>query len=268
MRNARMKYYSIIIVSAIIIVLFGLYDIFKIYNMSTSDRAFTGAKDDGGTITLERKDPVKVVLEDIYSSRMNNVFDDINKIEENDSIPDGIKIYFRDFKEYYKFAVGKEKGAATTISTMTFINNSSILEAYFKNSSKQENLSKSTIVPYYFIKNFNSLNSKQKEEKAVYKAYIDHFVTGNTSLNPQAANVICLYVYACYESASKPKDFENLKSEIEKFIAEYKVNLGENGDMNIQRNYLETSQEILRKKPKNKGWLPQNRIKSYPTENL
>ena len=260
----RLKLYLINIVCVITCLVFAGIFIYLLSYSIRNDRAFRGAKEDGGAVTLERTDYVKKTLHDIHISDINTVLnEDIQDIMNDTSLPDGIKNYFRNFEEFYKFAIVKEKNYKTSLTTESFIKNSEVIKSYFAKDSKEDKLSQAAIVPYYFIKKFNVFNKKQKKEKALYKEYIDSFVSGRAALDIPGANVLCLYVYSCYDAASKPTDYASLKAEVEFFLEEYKEYLNENGDMKIQRNYLIGAQEILRKKNKSKGWLPSNRIQPF-----
>lgn len=261
----RLRLRLINLFCCLIIFIFAGFWIKQLIYTNINDRAYTGnTKDDGGTISLERSIYVNKALEDILLSRISTVFnEDIRDILNDTSIPEGIKKYFSDFEEFYKYAIAKEKNYSTTLTTETFIKNSAVLGMYFDNDSKEDKLKKASIIPYYFIKNYNSQNKKQKNEKALYKAYIDTFVTGRPSLDISGANVLCLYIYSCYDSAKKETDFVNLKEEIEIFLKDYNTELGENGDLRIQRNYITGAQEILRKKPSGKAFFWFNRLKPY-----
>lgn len=260
----RTKLYLINTVCVLTCLVFAGLFIYLLSYSIRNDRAFKGVNEDGGAISLERTDCVKKALEDIHVSRISTVFDeDIPDINKDASLPEGIKKYFADFEDFYKFAVAKKKNYKTTIKTETFIKNSVVISKYYDKVSKEDRLFRASIVPYYFIKKYNALNKKQKKEKALYKEYIDTFVSGRASLDVLGANVLCLYVYSCYEAASKPSDYASLKSEVEQFLNEYKNNFGENGDMKIQSTYLKGAEEVLRKKPKSKGWMPSNRIKPF-----
>ena len=260
----RIKLYLINIVCVVTCLLFaGIFTYLLSYSIK-NDRAFRGAKEDGGAVTLDRTDYVKKALHDIHISDINTVInEDIRDIMNDTSLPEGIKNYFKTFEEFYKFAIVKEKNYKTGLTTDSFIKNSEVIKAYFAKDSKEDRLSQAAIVPYYFITNYNIYNKKQKKEKMLYKDYIDAFVSGRASLDTQGANVLCLYVYACYEAASKPADLASLKAEVESFLEEYKEFLGENGDMKIQRNYLTDAKEVLRLKSKSKGWLSKNRIHPF-----
>ena len=164
-------------------------------------------------------------------------------------------------------------GGGATLTTETFIKNAVTIEEYFRKESKGDQLSKAAIVPYFFIKEYNAYHPNQEEQRAIYKAYIDKFIAGRPSLDIRAANVICLYVYACYAAASKPQDFTQLRTEIDRFIKDYPQNLGENGDMSIQSGYLEKTKEDLPKGGKGKPFLSRfssrfHKVKPYPSSNL
>lgn len=266
MRDDTIRKVSVI-VSAIICVMVGGFLAKIAFDTVTTDRAFKGVSEDGGAVTLNRKDPVLKILGDIHLSRITSAMDSMRTIRHDGSLPLGIKSYFSDFEEFYKYAIEKTEDYTTPLTTETFIRNAITIKEYFSRDSKDDNLSKASIIPYFFIKNYNATNKKQKNERATYKAYIDNFVVGRASLDNQAANVICLYVYASYHAGSRPKDYESLKAEIANFIEAYPQNLGENGDMSIQRTYLINAQELLRKRPKGKG-LPWGRLQPYISSNL
>lgn len=240
---------------------------YKLAEMIASETPFTGLQQEGITRQIEADNPVLNILQNIYLGRIPAAMLDIETLDFNSTVPPAVKQYMLDFKNFYRYSIEKEKGFTTSIDTMTFIFNAPVIKEYFKRDKKDESTLRASIVPYYFIKNVNS-KENQKTQKSVYKAYIENFVSGKISLDRHSANVICLYVYACYESASKPLDYALLKEQIGRYLDSYKNDFDVNGAMSEHGAYLKTAREVLRIKPKSKGWLPQNRIQPFTRDNL
>jgi len=224
-----------IIVSLLVVIVCGGVYIFFLTRMITQDTAYTG----NNSITIKRDDIVSKVLHNINSEQIEEAFFLIEQLKNDDNINNEIKTYFSNFEKFYRTI----NNGYTNLNTSIFIKNSTALENYFGTNSKDEQ----AIVPYFCIKHYNAKNKKQEKEVAIYKDYIDRFVEGSVSLNKEGANIICLYIYASY--AKTEKDFVPLKDEIARYFVIYKNNLGDNGDLNIQRKYLLDFQENLRQNP-------------------
>ena len=240
---------------------------YKLAEMIASETSFAGIQQEGISRQIEGDNPVLNILQNIWLGRIPAAMLDIEALDFNSTVPTAVKQYMADFKNFHRYSIEKEKGFTTSIDTRTFIFNSPVIKEYFKKEKNDESAARAAIVPYYFIRNVNS-KEKQSTQKSVYKAYIDNFVSGRVSLDKHSANVICLYVYACYESAAKPMDYALLKEQIDRYLDAYKNDFGVNGAMSEQGNYLKTAREVLRIKPKGKGWLPQNRIQPFTRDNL
>lgn len=305
--KVRIKHSIIILISIAVCIVFGGFFVVKLLQMSKDDNQSKGSSNSGGMRTIssanQKNDTtlIDTFLVNITSSKTNEAIADIQKIKNNENIPEEIKDYFNSFKDYYNF-IQEEKRIAemnliernidkfkkeldsitnndegktyqtdnknpTSLNTDTFIKNSEYIRQYY-GGNNEDAITKSSYVPYCFIKIYNAVLGTQKEQRGIYKSYIDFFVTGRTLFDKQAANVLCLYVYASYDAAKTTTDFSNLKSEIEKFLNEHKNELGENGDMSIQRGYLTNANEILRLKPDSKAWFGKDRLKPYPASNL
>ncbi len=233
----RNKYIIQIIVSLLVCLFVGYLFISNVIELIKNDTQYTGHR----TITLQGNDIVTQILHDINSSRIKETLEKINILKEDGLIQKDIKDYFINFEEFIK-------GTNLTINTDTFIKNSKVLEEYFSKDSKEQILSKASIVPYYLIKKYNARNKNQKDEMSVYKDYIDKFVEGHRdSLNKEGANVICLYVYSRYDG--NKDNFVDLKNEIARFLKVYQNSLGDNGYLTIQRKYLKSFQENNRENP-------------------
>ncbi len=233
----RKKYIIQIIISLLVCIIFGCLFINNVIELIKNDVQYTGHR----TTTVSGNDIVSQILHDINSSREKEALEKINMLKEDELIQKDIKNYFINFEEFIK-------GTNLIINTNTFIKNSKVLEEYFSKDSKEQILSKASVVPYYLIKKYNAQNKNQKDEISVYKDYIDKFVEGRRdSLNKEGANVICLYVYSRYDE--NKNNFVDLKNEIARFLKVYKNSLGDNGYLPIQRNYLKSSQEKLRENP-------------------
>ena len=267
--NKRKKSFLIfqIVVCVLVCIVSAAFFCYKLAEMIASETPFTGIQQEGIARQIEGDNPVLNILQNIYLGRIPAAMLDIDALDFNSTVPPAVKQYMVDFKNFYRYSIEKEKGFTTSIDTMTFIFNSPVIKEYFKKDKKDESTARAAIVPYYFIRNINS-KEKQKSQKSVYKAYIDNFVSGRVSLDRHSANVICLYVYAWYESVSKPLDYALLKEQIDRYLDAYKNDFSVNGAMSGQGAYLKTAREVLRIKPKSKGWLPQNRIQPFTRDNL
>ncbi len=247
MKNEKSKPIFTNVLVVIICFLIGASVICFLLNAVKSDRKHSTPTQNAVAISFSNDDYVSKTLEDIYFSRASEIMDeDIQNIMNDSTISEGVHLYFSDFKEFQDFL---SSGKNRRLSTETFIRNAVVIQKYFENVSDEDNLTKASIIPYYFIKVYNAKRSSQKEQKALYKLYIDKFVTGRTSLNVPGANVICLYVYACYEACSCDAELLNLKQDIENFLKDYKNDLAVDSDMKIQSNYLAEALEVIRENP-------------------
>lgn len=244
-----------------------------------NDPAIRGMSYDGGVRNIDNSGGnVASALDNIASDRLKDALDDINTIIDDESVPERIKKYFSDFLPLLKsgYSENSPVDLLHSMDAKIFINDAPIVSAYFSKNSKENGLAKAAVIPYWLIKKYYANAKSQKDKLSVYDEYIKKFVLGKNFFNVQSANVICLYVYAKYDAASKVKEFEELKVEIESFIKDYPP-LQENGDMRLQRTYLVTAQGVLEniikgenpiKKIFAKGFSKEYKLKQYPSSNL
>lgn len=246
-----------------------------------NDPAIKGMSYDGGVRNIDNSGGnVASALDNIASDRLKDALDDINTIIYDESEPERIKKYFRDFLpllEFYYFK-NPSRDLSHSMDAKIFINDAPIVSAYFSKNSKENGLAKAAVIPYWLIKKHYANAKSQKDNLSVYDEYIKKFVLGKNFFNMQNANVICLYVYAKYNAASKVKEYEELKAEIDSFIKAYPP-LQENGDMKVQRTYLVTAQGVLEniiiiegessiKKTFAKVFSKEYKLERYPSSNL
>lgn len=253
-----------------------------------NDPAIKGMSYDGGVRNIDNSGRnVASALDNIASDRFKDALADINAIINDESEPERIKKYFRDFLPLLEFGYSENSPVdlydllhsydlSHSMDAKIFINDAPIICDYFSKNSKENGLAKAAVIPYWLIKHFYADDKSQKDNLSVYDEYIKKFVSGNNSFNVQSANVICLYVYAKCDAASKVKEYEELKAEIESFIKDYPL-LQENGDMRLQRTYLVTAQGVLEniikgenpiKKTFAKGFSKEYKLEKYPSSNL
>ncbi len=217
--NQRNKYIFQIIISLLVCI---ICVFFYIIESTKNIQEENNAKKES---IIKGDDIVSEILRNIDLGKIEKALENINELNEN--IPKEVKEYFINFTKTYNKSI--------KLDTNKFIKNSKDLEQYF--SEDKQRLDKISVIPYFLIKEFNSKNRKQKNEIAVYREYIDNFVKIKKYLNKKDANIICLYIYSCYDATDK--DFEYLLKEVEDFIKKHEDSLGDNGYLSIQKKYLQ-----------------------------
>lgn len=276
-RGDTVKKAIMIIFLIAIVVGFGAFFVKISYNQITNDSAVTGLSHDGGIRQLDNKKKVASALDDIASGRFRDAKAAIEDIVADESEPDRIKKYFRSFLPILNailtrdLSIEDEYDLSQSINAKLFIDEAPVIQEYFSKELERAKLARSAVIPYWLIKTFYAGNKHQKNNVSVYDAYIKQFIVGKSLFNTQSANIICLYVYAKYDAASRAKDYEVLKAEIDSYLQQYNP-LRENGDMHVQHTYLVKAQEVLRKNP-NGSFLKnimskENRLDPYPSSNL
>lgn len=209
--------------------------------------------------TAGNNEDILRVLRDIFDERTSNLSSDISKILSNNNRDSETKEYFtqlkRDIKKLFNYTDGAK---IENINTNYYIRKSYLIERLFDTRPKEFRSLYSCIIPYYFIKHYNYANiSKnfQREQLSTYSAFLHTFVDGKTSLNNRCANVFCLYVYAyyCQDTSMRPDAYLRLKSQIDRFINNFKNQLSVGGNMDLYKDYLNRANKVLNQYIKDRG---------------
>ncbi len=201
----------------------------------------------------EEKDPgfqlVLDILENIDEGKIQEALGQCRQLADEKTVPPKITEYFTDFYEFYGITKNPKLQKNSHVSTETFIKKTHYLQEYFQKTKYKDSwITFAEIVPYYFIRNYNSQISKnQKGQAELYRLYIDTLIEQYQYVSAKGGDVICLYFNARYYQMNFKNrlDIKPFIEEIEHFQEIYPNQLGETGSLREQKDYLKTVKEYL-----------------------
>jgi len=221
---------------------------FLIYQLSSEIILENAASKSASTETIqlkEVKDPnlqqVLDIFDNIEKGKTAEALDGCFNLAKQGSVPLKIIEYFADFYEFYYVTQNPETQKNCEVTTETFIKNAHYLKDYFNGTKYQDTwIGFAEIIPHYFIKNYDSKDKNQKAKYELYKTYVNTICEQNQFVSAKGADVICLYVNARYYNTKVRFVYElkTLVGEVEHFQEIYPNQLGENGTLRTQRDYL------------------------------
>ncbi len=152
------------------------------------------------------------ILKSLENDNADEAVSQINLLTENDGT-EAVRNYLNDFAAYYK-SDKKHRNITSLLNNMSIIKNYYIKEGIDEFSA----ISRSEVIPFFCIKNFELSVKKPKELNGICNSYLLNTLTNHVS--QYSAVIICLKVRSYYkmEGAGKTNDYIE---DVQKMITEY-----------------------------------------------
>lgn len=192
----------------------------------------------------EEKDPsfqlVLDIFDNIESGKIQESLGQIQQLSKNKKVPKKILEYFTDFYEFYGIAQNPKIQKNSEINIDTFLKKAHYLQDYFEKTKYKDSwLGFAEIIPYYYARNFYAKQEKKQADYcAFYKSYVETICEQYQFVSSKGADLICLYLSAKYYTYHTKLELKSYVAEIEHFQEIFPNQLGDNGSLTAQAQYL------------------------------